>query len=628
MCGIAGIYALDPRVVRDWSPLSRMCEILRHRGPDDEGTDTLPDMGLGLVHTRLSIIDLTPAGRQPMWNDDRSIGLVFNGEIYNFQELRRELETLGFVFRSRTDTEVILKGYEAWGSDVVQRLNGMFALALWDGRKRFLLLVRDRCGKKPLYYRYDESRGVLTFASEIKALLCWPFISREVDPEGLHCYLVLGYVPPPHTIFKNISKLAPGHWLRFGPAGLEMRRYWDVPEIGQWQASRSEYKRAIRRAVEQSVERRMVSDVPLGAFLSGGIDSTIVVGLMSRLIREPVRTFSAAFDVGPRSFKYNVDAEAAERVSLVFGTRHSQLTVRPENNLLEVLKSVVWHMDEPQANPTFVTTYLLARLVKEQGITVILSGDGSDELFGGYSRYVADRYVSLLRGMPPILRDILSRLTVRVPWAKRLTESLQRASLSPQSPERYLTWWEQFSPSERADILVPRWCQATEAPVRCIEQAITQSATSRDQELLSSVDLGLWIAEESNMRVDKMSMAHALEVRAPFLDYNLVELAMSIPFDQKAGLIGGKRLLKEAFADLLPVEVLKRPKWGWLSPVYYWLKDQLWDDARTLIRGLPETGIFTSQVKQIVEEYPPQDPSKIWSLLVFALWYRRYVGNV
>jgi asparagine synthase (glutamine-hydrolysing) len=627
MCGIAGVYAQEPDKIRDWSPLSRMRELLRHRGPDDEGTECDPEAGIGLVHTRLSVIDLSSAGRQPMWSDDRGIALVFNGEIYNFQELRRELQTLGSAFRSRTDTEVIIKGYQTWGIDVVQRLNGMFAFALWDKNERCLWLVRDRLGKKPLYYWHDRVHGLLIFASEIKALLSWPCIRREVDPEGLHCYLALGYVPAPHTMFGGISKLPPGHRLRFGSDGVGMERYWKIPDIGQWRASRSEYIRAIRMAMEQSVERRLVSDVPLGAFLSGGIDSTIAVGVMSRLMREPVRTFAAAFDVGPRSFKYNVDADSAEIVSRVFGTRHTRLTIGPEDSLREHLEEAVWHMDEPQANPTFLTTYLLARLVKEHGVTVILSGDGSDELFGGYSRYFADRCISWLRRVPLPLRRALGRLPRWLPKAERLARGLRKADNPACAPERYLGWWEQFSAPERADILVPNCCQAMAAPERCIESAIIQSGATHDQELLTSVDLGLWIAEESNMRVDKMSMAHALEVRAPFLDYTLAELAMSIPFDQKVGLRGGKRLLKEAFAHLLPAAVLKRPKWGWQSPVYYWLKEPLWDTARTLIRGLPETGMFTPQVTKLVEGDPVREPSKIWSLMVFALWHRKYITS-
>lgn len=627
MCGIAGVYSKANGWLQEGAPLYRMQRVLGHRGPDDEGVDVLPKLGVGLVHTRLSVIDLSPAGHQPMWNDDRTIGIVFNGEIYNFPELRRQLESMGAIFRSHADTEVILRGYEIWGIDVVERLNGMFAIAVWDGNQRLLWLVRDRLGKKPLYYWHDASKGILLFASEIKALLEWPCIRRQVDPSALHCYLTLGYVPAPHTMFDGIKKLPAAHWLRYDCHELKIHRYWDVSTLGTWQASHQEYRQSIRGAVEQAVERRLISDVPLGAFLSGGVDSSIVVGLMSRFMKEPVRTFSAAFDVGSASPKYNVDADAADVVSQSFGTRHARFVLKTTDDLFETLRKVVWHLDEPNNNPTLISTYTLAGLVKQQGITVALSGDGSDEIFAGYFRYMADRYLTWMRHVPGPIRRTMMGLARRTGKAETFTKALEKADLAPLSPERYMTWWNVFSPQERATILPEPWCNAIDAPNQCIQSVLDNVPTSNDQEFQCYADLSLWISEESNMRLDKMSMAHALEVRSPFLDYHLVEQAMAIPFQQKVGWRESKLLLKNAFADLLPDLVLKREKWGWQSPAVYWIRDSLWEESKKLISGLPETGIFSPKVCDLVENYDWRYAQKVWTLMVFALWYREFIGS-
>lgn len=628
MCGIAGGYSKKKGWLKEGASLYRMQRILGHRGPDDEGIDLLPELGLGLVHTRLSVIDLSRAGHQPMWNENRTIGMVFNGEIYNFPELRKKLQAMGTVFHSQTDSEVILRGYEAWGIDVVQQLNGMFAFAIWDGKQSLLWLVRDRLGKKPLYYWHDAAKGILLFASEIKALLEWPCIRRQVNPSALHCYLALGYVPAPQTIFDGIKKLPAAHWLRYDSHDAQIRRYWNVSALGSWHASRQEYCHSIRGSVEEAVKRRLISDVPLGAFFSGGVDSSIVVGLMSRFMKEPVRTFSAAFDVGPASSKYNVDADTADIVSQIFGTRHTRFVISPQDNLLEDLRSVVWHMDEPYANPTFLSTYMLARLVKQQGITVALSGDGSDEIFAGYYRYFADRYVTWMRHVPSVFRRTMIGMAKITGTGQKLVRALDKANLTPLSPERYMTWYHIFDPKERATILAPELSASTDAPYRCIASLLKDVSFSNDQEFLCYLDLAMWIAEESNMRVDKLSMAHALEVRAPFQDYTLADQAMSIPFDQKVSWRESKVLLKAAFADLLPEVVLKRPKVGWLSPSYLWLRDSLWEDAKRLVSWLPETGIFSPHVTRLVENpLTPLTYYKIWNLMVFALWYREFIGT-
>lgn len=624
MCGIAGIYATK-NAWRDDAPFYRMQSVLGHRGPDDRGVDLVPELGIGLVHTRLSVIDLSAAAHQPMWNDDRTIGLVFNGEIYNFPELRQQLKSSGAIFRSRSDTEVILKGYEAWGIEVVNRLNGMFAFGLWDEKRSRLWLVRDRLGKKPLYYWHDASKGIVLFASEIKALLEWPDTPRRVDSSALQCYLALGYVPAPLTMFDGIKKLPAAHLLRYDGKGLSLRRYWDVPNLGGWRASDEEYRRSIRAALEQAVERRLISDVPLGVFLSGGVDSSVVTGLMSRTLKDPVRSFSTAFDVGPTSPKYNVDADTAEVVSRSYNTRHTRFVIRAADDLSEDLRRIVWHMDEPHANPTLLSTFLLSRLVKEHGITVALSGDGSDEIFAGYFRYQADRYVTLMRRLPGVLRRGMTAVARRSHTTRPYARSLMKADIEPMSPERYMTWWNMFAPEERAALLAPAWRENNDAPERCVNAILQRLATQNDQEFQSYADLTLWISEESNMRIDKMSMAHGLEVRSPFLDYHLVETAMAIPFARKAGWRTSKPLLKRTVADLLPDIVLKRPKWGWLTPAHYWLCDSLLGDAKRLVHSLPATGIFSPAVREWVDNYHWSKAKKVWTLMIFALWYHQFI---
>ena len=626
MFGIGGIYTKKKELITE-QPLKRMRDSLRHRGPDDEGLAIIAEAGVGLIHTRLSIIDLTKAGHQPMWNDDKTVAIIFNGEIYNFPELRQELEKEGIKFRSRSDTEVILRGYEVWGQAVLPRLNGMFAFAIWDSRENWLWLARDRMGKKPLYYWFDPQSKTLLFASEIKGLLVWPMVKRQINKAGFNLYLTFGYIPAPETIFADVKKLPAAHWLLFDGDNLEISRYWSPPALATWQTTQKEYQKAIKEQVEKAIERRLISDVPLGVFLSGGIDSSIVTGVMSRLRSEPIQTFSAAYEVGPRSFKYNQDADLAEVTARKFNTNHTRLTIRPESNLSGYLEKVIWQMDEPHANPTLVSTYLLAELVKQQGITVALTGDGSDEIFGGYPRYLADRYLSLIRKIPLPLRRLL--LNPRL---------LAKSKVAPQTPAWYLDWWQQFGKEHQERFLTPGWrpsqCKEVRLPYIAeekVEEILTLVRGGSDQDVLALLDLLLWIPEESNMRLDKMTMAHGLEARSPFLDYQLVELALTIPFSRKVqwrpGIKQGKTLLRQTFADLLPPEIIKSAKRGWFSPRYYWLKDLLMPEVEKTLRWLPETGIFTTAVSSAGVGYEKDAAlqQRLWSLLIFGVWYKKFL---
>lgn len=627
MCGFAGVLTARSREFVDRSTLDRMQEAIAHRGPDRGHTVLLEEHGLGLAFARLSIIDLTAAGDQPMWNPEKSVGIAYNGETYNFVDLRVELLSLGHVFRSKTDTEVVLNAYLQWGPEMIQRLTGMFAFALVDlrGETSRLLLARDRLGEKPLYYHWDAASQSLVFGSEAKAILEWPRFRRAVSPAALDAYLEIGYVPAPLTMFTGMHKLPAGHRI-FAEVGREPRvdRYWKPPSPT---ARREKPLVPLRDLVERSVVNRMVSDVPLGAFLSGGIDSTIVVGLMSRHSDSPVKTFSAAFEVGPRSPKYNVDAVAARVVAGRYKTEHCPLSVKIEEDPSELLHRVVSHADEPHANPTMLTTFLLCELVKKQGVTVALTGDGSDELFGGYPRYQRDRWVDWLAIAPRFAHGALASLLTRRGRSRDMTGALDKAGLGSETADRYLSWWTVFDQTHRAAIATATNGETSRLS-QIVHSLLQQGGPYRNnQEALSYVDLSMWVPDESNMRVDKMSMAHGLECRAPFQDHVLVEAALPIPFSAKVGFprFTYKRMLREIFDDLLPAEIARRPKWGWFSPVHYWVNDYMWGELSQLVKHLPETGLFTEEVLDLVARHPTTEPAKVWTLAIFSLWHQIFI---
>ena len=624
MCGIAGVMMRDPGPATD--VVTRMLGEIRHRGPDDFGVEEPEPGRVALGNVRLAVIDLSAAGHQPMWTTDRAACIAFNGEIYNFPELRRELERGGYRFGSQSDTEVILAGYRAWGAGVCDRLNGMFAFAIWDARERRLFIARDRLGKKPFYYWHRG--GTFVFASEIKGLLRHPRVRRTVDPVALQCYLALGYSPAPRTMFAEIRKLPAAHLAVLAPGDdvLQPCAYWHPPRLTDRVPADVELRRRIRTEVEQAVSRRLLSDVPIGAFLSGGVDSTIVVGVMSRLMDQPVRTFSTAFEVGPRSFKYNVDANAAARVSRQFGTDHTEIRVTGEQVLASV-HEVARTIDEPITTPMF-QTYLLAREVKRRGVTVVLTGDGSDEVFGGYSRYLRNRLVETLARLPaPVLRHVV-RLAGRTRYGSGLARAADKARTGGLSADRYLGWWEYLDHDTRTSLTTPAVAAHADAPTELLERLIAASGVTSSTDLVACLDLLLWIAEDSNMRMDKLCMAASLESRAPFLDYHVVDLGLSIPFSRKATWRTGKRLLRDAFSDLLPAEVMMRPKWGWSAPIYHWMRGPLKSLAQECLAALPRTGFFTEAVVAFDRRTPAPAPMVVWKLMLWALWYDTYVESI
>jgi asparagine synthase (glutamine-hydrolysing) len=573
MCGIFGSVALAGSTTPDLALLHRMGDVVAHRGPDDAGFVSGPGIGLGM--RRLSIIDLA-GGHQPIPNEDESVWVVCNGEIYNFQELRPGLVARGHRFRTGSDTEVIAHLYEDEGLDAFRRLRGMFGIALWDVPRQRVVLVRDRLGKKPLYVRREAHR--LLFASEIKSILEDPEVPRRLDPHALHEYLALGYVPAPLTMFEGIEKLMPGHALVVERGRVTDHEYWDVTVDRQETRPEAEWVELVRDKLMESVRIRMVADVPLGAFLSGGIDSSSIVAAMARLVGQPVKTYSIGFE-GPDRF-YN-ELPYARKVADAFSTDHHEIIVRPD--VAELLPRLIWHLDEPIGDSAFVTTYLVSRLARES-VTVILSGVGGDELFGGYRRYLGDALMPYYRRVPAtVRRRWLPALLARLPQDRhsafdnyaRYADAFVRSAELP-AVQRYLSYVTVFAPDMQAALLAGAGARNGTVGIRPLERWFARVAGHADP--LSQniyVDLKTSLADDLLLLTDKMTMAASIECRAPFVDHELVELASRIPSRLKIRGFTLKYLLKQAVRPWLPREILTRKKRGFGAPVGSWIRGDL-----------------------------------------------------
>jgi len=612
----------------DREALARMTRVLYHRGPDDEGfyVEEYEDgVGVGLGFRRLSIIDLE-SGNQPIANEDRSVQLVFNGEIYNFRELRRELEGHGHRFATNADTEVIVHLYEDLGARCVERLNGMFAFALWDEARRELVLARDRFGKKPLYY--SEFGRSLLFGSELKSLLEHPLCPRELDFESLSRYLALEYVPTPRSIFAGVRKLPGGHLLRWRDGRASIERYWDLSFGGEAGTKRDDddYVEEFRWRFREAVRRRLISDVPLGAFLSGGIDSSSVVAMMvDALPPDAVKTFTIGF--GERSFD---ESEHARRVAEHFGTEHHE-EVFTSAVMVELLPDVVDILDEPLADASILPTYLLSRFTRES-VTVALGGDGSDELLAGYPTFPADRVARLYR-MPRFLHEqVVVPLTDRLPVSTtnfsfdfKLKRFLRGAGSPPEI--RHPTWLGSFTRAEQSALLTRTPGDALEEQQRAFAAAPTKNGLERLIYLYATT----YLQDDILVKVDRASMACSLEVRAPFLDVDLVEFLGRVPPRLKLRRLDTKHLLKRAMADVLPPGIATRAKKGFGIPVAEWFKNELRDALQDELAPtrLKEQGLFElAEVQRLISEHLTgrRDHRKpLWTLFVFQLWYRRWV---
>lgn len=625
MCGITGLVEFQP--FPELSDLiGRMTDSLAHRGPDGRGIHTAQDGSrqVGLGHTRLRVIDLSEAASQPMLNDDGSVRLVFNGEIYNYRDLRRSLQERGVSFRTASDTEVVLRLYEAEGEKAFERLEGMFALGLWDDRKKTLLLVRDPLGKKPLFYFHGRER--FAFASEIKALLKHPQIRRVagIRESALPAFFFFGYVPSPETLYTGILKLPPGHLLQLEASGAcRLRPFWELPlpdrDGGAEPILEEAASQRLKELLRNAVERRLVADVPLGAFLSGGLDSSIVVGLMSQLVREPVRTFSIGFS-GDRHFDETPYARSAARR---FGTRHEEFIVGPSS--LDLVEKLVRHHDGPFADSSAIPVYLLSELTRRH-VTVALTGDGGDELFAGYLRFPAALW---LERLPAWSRVLFHRSFSRLPpfgGRRGPLRRLQKMASAAHLPllQRYSAWVSVCG-EDLGDLLQPEGLGCSD-PLRLLDPVLKDSQGRSALTRLLDMNLKSYLPEDLLVKTDRCTMAHGLEARCPFLDRELVEFAFTLP--DRLKLRGGhtKFILRRAFRDFLPTEISRRGKMGFGVPLERWFRGDFQShlQARLLEPGAAlHRYVQRPALARILDEHQRRraDHSPLlWTLLTFQVW--------
>lgn len=645
MCGICGILNVDAKPV-DPGLIDRMCRCLAHRGPDDHGTYTgtgttqkLAQAHLGLGHRRLSIIDLSAEGRQPMANEDGTVWAVFNGEIYNFKALRQKLVQNGHRFKSHTDTEVILHLYEDHGTDAVHHLNGMFAFALWDAACARLWLCRDRIGIKPLVYHWDGRS--LRFASEIKALLQDPAVCRQIDPYALSLYLAFNYIPAPWTIFQGIRKLEPGHSLILEDGKLKLRRYWCLPDKPDPNLSTlplKEQQAAVCRQLQvllpDAVAAQMISDVPLGAFLSGGIDSSIVVALMAKASRQSIKTFSIGFADLPLFD----ETRYARMVARHWRTDHYEFQLT-SGGMREVLDDVLDAFDEPFADSSAIPTFVVARQTRRH-VTVALSGDGGDELFGGYRSYQALYWKRFYLMIPALLRQaMIEPLLETIPEARdvRIWEYARRAKKLARSAggdflSMVLALKEVFPLDLRRRLLVDQWQVQGEEPCLRHTKKTLESFSKDPINRMLYADAADSLPGDMLTKVDWMSMRHGLEVRVPLLDHRVVELAFHIPGTLKLDRGLGKVILKKAFGHLLPAAVLHRRKAGFEVPISRWLRQDLRHllDQHLSAGNLRRQGIFDPEtVGDLIKAHLSKraDTSwMLWNLIVFQRWFENWMA--
>ena len=635
MCGIYGAVEFNPIRDADTRLLSAMSKVMTHRGPDSGGAYVGPGIALGM--RRLSIIDLE-GGHQPIANEDETVWVVCNGEIYNFRELRAFLLEKGHRFRCGSDAEVLVHLYEEEGPDCVRRLRGMFGYAVWDVTRRRLILGRDRLGKKPLYYRVEPQR--LLFASELKALLEDASIPRQIDPVALREYLSLGFVPAPLCLVQGVQKLLPGHYLIIENGTVEDREYWDVNYTNVVEGlSEGEWVEQVREKLLESVRIRMISDVPLGAFLSGGIDSSAIVAAMARSSSYPVNTYSIGFE-GEDSF-YN-ELPYARRVADMYGTNHHEIIVRPDVGSL--LPKLVWHLDEPIADSASLTTYLVSEMARET-VKVILSGVGGDELFGGYRRYLGSEVFRYYRVVPEMFRVLFRNMLARLPqdrhssfanYVRYASAFARTAELEPDV--RYMSYVALFSPEwrkalQRDDLSLTDVGSSEELQSHILAQYFAHAPATDDLNRLMYVDIKTSLPDDLLALTDRMTMASSIECRAPFMDHELVELTAQMPTKLKTHGFTLKYLLKQAVHPWLPQEIIHRKKRGFGAPIGAWLRSSL-DELvlSTLNEGqVKRRGLFTwSSVERLLELHNSRESDntdQLLALINLELWCRLFLDG-
>jgi asparagine synthase (glutamine-hydrolysing) len=624
MCGITGIVG-SLRTER--AALQRMNDALRHRGPDGEGMFWSDDAGLAM--RRLAIIDVA-GGDQPIFNEDGSVCVVYNGEIYNYLELREQLRARGHHFATQSDTEVVVHAYEEFGVECVSHLWGMFALALWDSRRQLLLLARDRLGKKPLVY-YADAHGGLAFASELQALVSHPDVPREVDPRAIDDYLTYLYVPSPTTAFRNLKKLPPGHRLVWQAGRITVERYWQVRFAEKLRLSEDEAVEQFGDLFRDAVRRRLIAEVPLGAFLSGGMDSSSVVAEMAELSSTPVKTFSIGF--GERDFD---ELAYARQVAEHFGTDHHELVVEPR--AADILPMLVQHYGEPYGDSSAIPTYYVAKLTR-QHVTVALNGDGGDELLAGYERHWAARVGARYDTIPRFVRHGLIRpLIPLVPEPRQRRAFLRRAKrfmTAAHLPvlDRYLHWVGAYTPSQKLSLYTDDFVDVLHSndAGRWLREALAPEPYLDPVDAVLRGDTLLYLPEDLLAKVDIASMANSLEARSPLLDHRLVEFCAALPSSYKLRGRTSKWLLRRLMADRLPPAILTRPKMGFGVPVGEWLRGDLHpllEDTLLSSTALSRNFFRPQTVRALVDEHMSRradGTAHIWALLMLELWFRACV---
>jgi asparagine synthase (glutamine-hydrolysing) len=631
MCGISGQLVFDPAQSVDGDLLRRLNSTIRHRGPDSEGYYLKG--GVGLAISRLAIIDVA-GGRQPISNEDGSIVMVFNGEIYNFCELRAELQNLGHFFRTQSDTEVIVHGYEQWNDKVLHRLNGMFAIALWDEPRRRLLLARDRMGKKPLYWH--RSKHGLLWGSEAKALLAAPWVERRVNALALHHYLTLQYVPDPLTIFEGMHRLPAAHKLVIERSGEpQVSRWWQLEFEPKWKIDNREAIEKARELLTAAVERRLISEVPLGAFLSGGIDSSTIVALMAERSSKPVKTFSIGFEE-PRYSETHFARQVAERYKtdhheFIFGAQH----------LIRVIEESVAAADEPLADPAALPLLELSRQAR-QTVTVALCGDGGDETLAGYRRYAIDGLLRPYSALPNWLTQRAVPAMMRfvpepswIPEDRNAITGLKRlGQFSATTPKASLIrWGSYFSHEEKLSLYTDCWRDrfSQTDTADWIAGAYDEAHASSLLDRTLHADHVTYLSGDLLPKTDRMTMAHSVEARSPFLDVEWVEWTARLPERMKVRRMAGKWLLKAAFGELLPPAICTRGKQGFGVPVGLWLKNELrdWARERLLNNGALTEWFRLATVHRLLDEHDSgkfNHGKKLWALLIFSVWLKRHLA--
>ncbi len=637
MCGISAILSTDPHRLPDSLSVGRMNEAQVHRGPDASGIELFrgTKAAVGLGHRRLSIIDLA-GGKQPMSNEDGTVWITYNGEIYNHMELRSELIARGHRYRTRCDTETIIHAYEEWGTDCVHHFRGMFAFVIWDDRRQRLFAARDRMGIKPLYYTFSD--GNLVCASEIKAVLASGYCNPELNLEAVPQHLTLGYIAGSTTLFAGVEKLLPGHWLSWKDGELELQQYWEIPEPASTsqELTEPELVEQFLQIFQESIQLRLMSDVPLGVFLSGGLDSSAIASVMAQHMTEPVKTFSVGFEAG-----YYSEFDFAREVAATIGADHHEVVLKA-GQMLQSLPKLIWHEDEPIRNPSSVALFEVARLARSE-VKVVLTGEGSDELFAGYERYWATLFnfkwgPIYHRLAPHWLRDkyIRSKLwnwPIPLSLKKKFSHTFLNYSLSPEELV-FENWHSVLPPPIHSRLLSPgMWDAVKEVNPYSDTMRLYESRSARGLlDRLLFTDQKSYLVELLRKQ-DKMSMAASIESRVPFLDHKMVEFAAQVPARLKVRNFSGKYLVKQAMQQLLPKKIIKRKKMGFPVPISEWFRHQTTPALRSVLAGeqARERGIFdVDYVKSLLDEHSAgmrDHSSALWSLVNFELWMRIFMDG-